>query len=99
MLPPGVTEKEEVRGGTVVAKGPGVPLPPPGDEQEPWKNDYRAPRFMPMQVELGDYALFFRKAAFEISFEDERFLVVPHGAILVLVRGGRDVPEALPEDL
>jgi co-chaperonin GroES (HSP10) len=98
-LPPGVLEKEEVRGGSVVALGPGQPLPPPHDEQEPWKEGYRAPRFLPMQVQIGDYALFFRKAAIEITFEDEQFLVVPYGAILVLVRADAAVPDQLPNDL
>ena len=90
----------EVQGGKVIAIGPGQPLPPPSEEQEPWKDGYRAPRFLPMQAELGDYALFFRKAAIEITFEDERYLVVPHGAILVVVRGkDGDIPNELPEDL
>lgn len=97
-LPPGVMEKEEVRGGHVVAVGPGTPLPPPHEEHEPWKEGYKAPRFLPMQVQLGDYALFFRKAAIEITFEDEQFLVVPHGAILVVVRGDK-VPDQLPNEL
>jgi co-chaperonin GroES (HSP10) len=39
-----------------------------------------------MQAKVGDYALFFRKAAVEITFEGERFLVVPQAAILALVR-------------
>lgn len=100
-LPAGVVEKEEVQSGSVVAIGPGQPLPPPHDEQEPWKEGYRTPRFLPMQVQIGDYALFFRKAAIEITFDDERFLVVPYGAILVLVRGGDGelVPNALPDEL
>ena len=97
-LPAGVREKEEVRSGTIVAVGPGTPLPPPADEHEPWKDGYRAPRYLPMAVSLGDYALFFRKAAIELTFEDEHFLVVPYGAILVLVRGSR-VPDQLPEGL
>src|SRR5262245_6659286 len=100
-LPPGVLEKENVRSGTVVAVGPGTPLPPPADEHEPWKDGYRAPRFLPMQIELGDFTLFFRKAAIEITFEDERFLVVPYGAILVLVRGDKvqGVPDQLPDEI
>ena len=98
VLPASVVEKEDVRGGKVVAMGPGVPLPPPQEEGEPWKVPDRAPRYMPMQVEVGDFALFFRKAAIEISFEDETYLVVPYGAILVVVRG-QDVPDELPEDL
>ena len=98
LLPPGVREKESVRAGTVVALGPGTPLPPPQDELESWKDSFRQPRYIPIEVEIGDYALFFRQAAIEIEFEDEQFLVVPHGAILVLVRGG-DVPDELPEDI
>jgi hypothetical protein len=39
-----------------------------------------------MQAKIGDYALFFRKAAVEITFEGDRFLVVPQAAILALVR-------------
>jgi co-chaperonin GroES (HSP10) len=97
-LPAGVIEKEEVRSGSIVAIGPGQPLPPPSEDHEPWKDGYRAPRFLPMQVQIGDYARFFRKAAIEITFEDEQFLVVPYGAILVLVRG-EGVPNALPSDL
>ena len=100
-LPANVVEKEEVQGGQVIAIGPGQPLPPPNDEQEPWKDGYRNPRFLPMQVGLGDYALFFRKAAIEITFEDNRYLVVPHGAILVVVRNqdGAAIPDQLPDDL
>lgn len=101
-LPPGVIEKEEVRAGVVVALGPGQPLPPPHEEHEPWKEGYRAPRFLPMQVQVDDHVLFFRKAAIEITFEDEQFLVVPYGAILVLVRGdGKEpaVPDELPPNL
>ena len=35
---------------------------------------------------MGDYALFFRKASVEITFESKAYLVVPQAAILVLVR-------------
>ncbi len=98
VLPAGVKEKEDVRGGTVVALGPGTPLPPPQEEGEPWKEPYQAPRFLPMQAEIGDYALFFRKAAIEITFEDQRYLVVPYGALLVLVRE-TPVPDGLPDEL
>ena len=39
-----------------------------------------------MQGRVGDHAIFFRKAAVEITFEEKRYLVVPQAAILVLVR-------------
>jgi len=96
LLPAGAVEKEEVRGGTVVAMGPGTPIAP-SDDEEPWKTQPQA-RYMPMAVNIGDYALFFRKAAMEITFDDDPFLVVPHGAILVLVRE-TGVPDSVPEDL
>ncbi len=98
LLPPGVKEKEDVRGGRVVAVGPGIQLPAPHDDAEPWKEPQRTARYMPMQVELGDYALFFRKAAIEISFEERRYLIVPYAALLVLMRGG-EVPDQLPDTL
>jgi hypothetical protein len=50
-----------------------------------------------MQARTGDYALFFRKAAVEITFETERYLVVPQAAILALVRDA-DRDETHPFD-
>jgi hypothetical protein len=47
---------------------------------------------MPMQARIGDYALFFRKASVDITFEDKRYFVVPHDAILVLVREAEELP-------
>jgi hypothetical protein len=35
---------------------------------------------------MGDDALFFRRAAVEITFEGKTYLVVPQAAILTLVR-------------
>jgi co-chaperonin GroES (HSP10) len=50
-----------------------------------------------MQARIGDYALFFRKAAVEITYEGNKYLVVPQAAILVLVRGS-DPIEALGDE-
>jgi hypothetical protein len=61
---------------------------------EPWRQRPReAVRFVPMQAQVGDYALFFRKAAVEITFENELYLVVPQYAILALVRSGSAVED------
>lgn len=98
LLPPGALDKEQVQSGTVVALGPGTPLPPFENDAEPWKQDAHPPRFLPMQVEIGDHAVFFRKAAIEIRFEDEKYLVVPQGAILVVIREP-EVPDSLPEGI
>ena len=48
-----------------------------------------------MQVKLGDYALFFKKAAVEVRYEGDTFLVVPQSAILILIRDNDDDPEPL----
>jgi co-chaperonin GroES (HSP10) len=57
-------------------------------DEEPWKIHGAEVKYVPMQAEVGDYALFFRKASVEITFEGKTHLVVPQAAILVLVRGG-----------
>jgi chaperonin GroES len=88
-LPPTAVDNQAVQGGTIVATGPGLPMPSPDSTvDEPWRTSAssRDVRFVPMQARTGDYALFFRKAAVEITFEGERFLVVPQAAILALVR-------------
>lgn len=86
-LPPTAVDNQAVQGGTIVATGPGLPMPSPdANLDEPWRNASRETRFLPMQAKRGDYALFFRKAAVEITFEGERYLVVPQAAILALVR-------------
>ncbi len=90
-LPPTAVDKQAVQGGTVVAVGPGTPLGLPAElDDEPWKIGSAEARYLPMQSEVGDYALFFRKAAVEITFEGKTYLVVPQGAILTLVRDEGD---------
>jgi co-chaperonin GroES (HSP10) len=87
-LPPTAVDNQAVQSGMIVATGPGLPLPAPdSNADEPWlASPSRETRFVPMQAKVGDYALFFRKAAVEITFENERYLVVPQAAILALVR-------------
>jgi chaperonin GroES len=86
-LPPTAVDSQAVQGGTIVATGPGLPMPSfDANSEEPWRTETRETRFVPMQARRGDFALFFRKAAVEITFEGERFLVIPQTAILALVR-------------
>ena len=94
-LPPTAQDSQAVQGGTIVATGPGLPMPDLADpSEEPWRTGpMRETRFVPMQAREGDYALFFRKAAVEITFEHERYLVVPQAAILALVREDGGHPE------
>jgi co-chaperonin GroES (HSP10) len=86
-LPQTVIEKEKVQSGRIVSVGPGIPVPDPGvEEDEPWKPTARKHRYIPMQAQEGDYALFLKKSAIEIKFEGEDYLVVPQAAILLLLR-------------
>lgn len=90
-LPQTVVEKEEVQGGRVVTTGPGIPLPETPEEDEPWRRTNKEPRYLPLQAEPGDYALFLKKVAMEIKFEGEKYLIVPHASILVLIRDAGDM--------
>ena len=87
-LPATAVENQAVQGGKIIATGPGYPLPEVSDHlDEPWRiGASKETRFAPMQAHVGDYAIFFRKAAVEITFENERYLVVPQAAILALSR-------------
>ena len=101
-LPPSALDSQAVQGGRIVATGPGTPMPSVADyPDEPWRTAAGGgggdPRYVPMQARAGDYALFFRKAAVEITFETDRYLVVPQAAILALVRDA-DPEEHLPFD-
>jgi len=94
-LPPTALEKENVQSGRVEEVGPGIPLPPKvEDDDVPWKEGEEARmRYIPLQARKGDHAIFLRKDAVEIKFDKEKFMVVPHSAILVLVRSILMPPE------
>jgi chaperonin GroES len=92
-LPATAIDTLAVQTGLIIATGPGDPLPDPSAfDSEPWKVEERTPRHRPLQARAGDHAIFFRKAAVEITFEEQRYLVVPLAAILVLVRDPFPLP-------
>ena len=89
ILPATAAESQAVQGGRIVATGTALPMPDLGEHSHvPWRmgTTRRETKFVPMQARVGDYAMFFRKASVELTFEQERFLVVPQSAILALVR-------------
>ncbi len=83
-LPPTVKEKEEVMGGLIIKTGPGYPLPDSSYGEEPWTEKTQA--YIPLQTREGDYALFIRKDAIEIEYEQKKYLIVPHSSILAIIR-------------
>ena len=48
-------------------------------------------RFVPMQARRGDYALFFRKASVEITFENERYLTEIEYPVKTINANERDI--------
>jgi co-chaperonin GroES (HSP10) len=87
-LPPTVKEKEKVLGGYIVKAGPGYPVHDPHVViEEPWASQKRIDlKYIPLQASEGDYAIFLKEAAVEIEFEGKKYLIVPHSAILALIR-------------
>jgi chaperonin GroES len=86
LLPPGVNENEKVQIGYVMKVGPGYPIPAVNDVDEPWKNRSDEPKYVPLQPKVGDQAIYLQNSAIEIEFNNEKYIVVPHSAILLLLR-------------
>lgn len=84
-LPPGVSEKDKVQSGYVIKVGPGYPIPAQSDD-EPWKENDEQINYIPLQIMEGDLAIYLRKDAYEINFENEKFIIVPQTSILMVVR-------------
>ena len=86
LLPPGVNENEKVQIGYVVKVGPGYPIPSINETDEPWKNRSDEPKYVPLQPRIGDQAVYLQNSAIEIEFNNEKYVVVPHSSILLLLR-------------
>ena len=95
VLPAGVAEKERVRSGRVEKVGPGYVMPNPDYTGEPWAAERESVRYLPLQAKPGDVAFFLQKEAIDVKFEGKSYVILPHGAILALVRRHR---EDLPDD-
>ena len=85
-LPPGVKEKEKVQSGYIVKSGPGYPIPYVNESDEPWIPTEDKTKYMPLQCQEGDLAVFLQSSVIEITYNDEKFLIVPQSSILMLER-------------
>ena len=85
VLPATVKEKEEIQSGYIIKTGPGYPIPSQ-EIDEPWKDNKTEPKYIGMQAKEGDLAIFLKSRAHEIEFENEKYLILPHAAILLLIR-------------
>ena len=84
-LPAGYKDKENIQSGYILKCGPGYPLPSM-DEGESWNHQKDAPRYLPLQVQPGDLAIFLQKNAIEIKYNNEKYFIVPQNAILLVER-------------
>ena len=86
LLPPGVEESEKVQRGYVVKVGPGYPVPSVGEVDEPWKPGRDEAQYIPLQPHEGDMAVYLQAGSVEIEFNREKYVVVGHSSILLLMR-------------
>ncbi|MBB4634954.1 co-chaperone GroES [Longimicrobium terrae] len=92
-LPQGVAQKEQVASGTVVNTGPGYPLGEAAAEGESWTGRTRTDlRYVPLQAQNGDHAIFLKTTAVEVEIDGGKYQIVPHNAILLLIRDRIPLP-------
>lgn len=86
-LPPSVQQGEKIQSGYIIKAGPGYPLPSQTEEHEIWeKKKGEEVHYLPLQAHEGDLAVYLQSSAYEILFDNETYLIVPHSAILMFVR-------------
>ena len=85
-LPPTVQQGEKIQSGYIIKAGPGYPLPSQMEETEAWKKKEDEIHYLPLQAHEGDLAVYLQNAAYEIVFNDEKYIIIPHSAILMLIR-------------
>ena len=101
LLPASIAESDRVGSGRVTLVGPGHLVPNPEyTEGEPWAASKKAGRYLPLQAQIGDLAFFLRKESVELTYRRKKYIILPHHAILALVRpSSDDVIDNLLDDL
>lgn len=91
-LPQGIKDKDKAQAGLIVKTGPGYPVPDPSMlDQEPWARKSKD-KYFPLQAREGDYCIFMRDHGVEIEVDNKKYIVVPHSAILLLIREDSHIP-------
>ncbi len=85
-IPQGMHRKEELYKGYVMKVGPGYPIPALRDEEETWKDKHEDVHYVPLQPRPGDLAVYLQKSVYEIEFNNEKYVVLPQSALLLLIR-------------
>ncbi|HKJ77941.1 MAG TPA: hypothetical protein VKA10_00345, partial [Prolixibacteraceae bacterium] len=66
--------------------GPGYPIPAISDQDEAWKQKQENVQYVPLQAQMGDLAVYLNKSGFEIEFNKEKYVILPHSSILMIIR-------------
>ena len=85
-LPPTVQENEQVQSGYIVKVGPGYPFPSGLEEDNQWKAKAEDVKYLPLQTHIGDLAIYLSKNGHEIEFNNEKYIILPYSAILMIIR-------------
>lgn len=84
-LPTTAVEKESIQAGYIMKVGPGFPIPALTDDEEVWKKQEEV-KYIPLQAKVGDLAVYLSKAGYEVEFKGEKFIILSHSAIVMIVR-------------
>ncbi|HPR33177.1 MAG TPA: co-chaperone GroES family protein [Prolixibacteraceae bacterium] len=85
-LPPTVQENEKIQSGYVVKAGPGYPIPALVEQEDFWKANKEEVKYVPLQAREGDLAVYLQKTGYEIEFNNEKYVILPHSSILMIIR-------------
>ena len=85
-LPPTVTENEQIQSGYIVKVGPGYPIPAVIESDEAWKDKKDEIKYIPLQTQAGDLAVYLSKSGYEIEFNNEKYIILPHASVLMIIR-------------
>ncbi len=85
-LPPGVGEKEKINQGYVIKVGPGYPIPSMSEYDEPWKTSTDKVKYIPIQPEAGDLAVYLQSNCYDLEINKEKYVIVSISSILMLIR-------------
>lgn len=84
-LPPTVHDADKIHSGYVIKAGPGYPVNTDPDA-EPWKEPMKRVQYIPLQASEGDLAVYLSKQAYEITFNNEKYVIVTQSAVLLVIR-------------
>ena len=56
------------------------------DADEAWKKQEDEVKYVPLQAKEGDMALYLQNSGYEIEFNKEKYIILPHSSILMFIR-------------